>query len=257
MTVSAHDEAAAASPLLNRLRRIRDDRDYYALTIQLGRRGNIVWGAQTMWVGFSSRQPGWELRQASKVDPHWMAKAWDQVLHQGWIAVHNPLELAIFLRLGGNALVDMRVANTWLPEVVGVRECVHDTAGFSTTQHLPNTALRRAPSRKLRMQVLRRDGFRCVICGRRPADYVDVELHVHHVLPWGRHGPTAEENLVTLCGTCHEGLDPHTEPKLRELASLPGPAEVETAPDAAEFAASVYAYRQKVASLLDDADGSG
>jgi predicted restriction endonuclease len=123
--------------------------------------------------------------------------------------VHTAVELAIFLRLGGNALVEMRVADAWLTEVVGVSECVQDTAGFSTTQHLLNVALQRAPSRKLRMQVLRRDGFRCVVCGRRPTHYVDVELHVHHVLPWGRHGPTAEENLITLCGTCHDGLDPH------------------------------------------------
>jgi HNH endonuclease len=148
------------------------------------------------------------------------------------------------------------VADTWLPEVVAVNECVHDTAGFSSTQHLPDAALRRAPSRKLRMRVLQRDGFRCVVCGRRPADHVDVELHVHHVLPWGQHGPTAEENLVTLCGTCHDGLNPHTEPRLRELAGLPGPVEVLTAPDAAEFAASVHAYRQRVAMLLDDAESS-
>jgi len=153
-------------------------------------------------------------------------------------------------------LVEIRLADAWLTEVVGVSECVQDTAGFSTTQHLPNTALQRAPSRKLRMRVLRRDGFRCVVCGRRPTDYVDVELHVHHVLPWGRHGPTAEENLITLCGTCHDGLDPHTEPRLRELAGLPGPAEVLTAPEPAEFAASVRAYRQKIAVLLADAESS-
>ena len=36
------------------------------------------------------------------------------------------------------------------------------------------------------------------------------------------HGPTAEDNLVTLCGTCHQGLDPDFEPLLRELAQLPG-----------------------------------
>jgi hypothetical protein len=38
--------------------------------------------------------------------------------------VHTAVELAIFLRLGGNALVEMRVADAWLTEVVGVSECV-------------------------------------------------------------------------------------------------------------------------------------
>jgi hypothetical protein len=36
------------------------------------------------------------------------------------------------------------------------------------------------------MDVLRRDDFRCQICGRRAADYVDIELHVHHTA--ARHG---------------------------------------------------------------------
>ncbi|WP_233899431.1 HNH endonuclease [Pseudonocardia dioxanivorans] len=57
------------------------------------------------------------------------------------------------------------------------------------------------------MHVLKRDGFRCVICGRRPRGHEDIELHVHHVLPWRFFDPTAEWNLATLCGTCHKGLD--------------------------------------------------
>ena len=40
-------------------------------------------------------------------------------------------------------------------------------------------------------------------------NYVDIELHVHHIVPWGNGGITEIENLVTLCSTCHDGLDPH------------------------------------------------
>jgi hypothetical protein len=41
--VGNHKGASRSPPsLLTRLRRIRDDCDYYALTLQLGRRGNIV-----------------------------------------------------------------------------------------------------------------------------------------------------------------------------------------------------------------------
>ncbi|MFD9156779.1 HNH endonuclease [Streptomyces goshikiensis] len=80
------------------------------------------------------------------------------------------------------------------------------------------------------MQVLKRDGYRCVVCGRRASDHTDVELHVHHLVPWRMAGPTAEENLVTLCGTCHKCLGPDFEPTLRELAGLPGPAGAERSP---------------------------
>ncbi|MFD3551294.1 HNH endonuclease [Streptomyces goshikiensis] len=80
------------------------------------------------------------------------------------------------------------------------------------------------------MQVLKRDGYRCVVCGRRASDHTDVELHVHHLVPWRMAGPTAGEDLVTLCGTCHKGLDPDFEPTLRELAGLPGSAGAERSP---------------------------
>lgn len=62
------------------------------------------------------------------------------------------------------------------------------------------------------------------------------------------HGPTAEDNLVTLYGTCHKGLDPDFEPSLRELAKLPGKA-VPLDPDRSEFRADVARYREWVARV--------
>ena len=121
--------------------------------------------------------------------------------------------------------------------------------GFVVTGHLPDSAIqRRAPYRKLRMTVLKRDGYRCVVCGRRPTDYTDLELHVHHLIPWRMHGPTAEENLVTLCGACHIGLDPDFEPSLRELAKLPGSARI-LDPDNVEHKANISRYREWVARV--------
>ena len=70
---------------------------------------------------------------------------------------------------------------------------------------------------KNRMKVLRRDDYRCKICGRRSMDYVDVELNVHHIRPWSMGGLTKGNNLITICRTCHKGLDPHFDYKLYEL----------------------------------------
>lgn len=64
------------------------------------------------------------------------------------------------------------------------------------------------------MDVLRRDDFRCQICGCRAADYVDIELYAHHILPYGMGGLTEPDNLITLWHTCHCGLDPHFEVRL-------------------------------------------
>lgn len=47
---------------------------------------------------------------------------------------------------------------------------------------------------KVRLAVRRRDGG-CVVCGNTK------KLHVHHIIP---DGLSTEDNLVTLCRTCHQ-----------------------------------------------------
>ncbi|HLG19947.1 MAG TPA: HNH endonuclease [Bdellovibrionota bacterium] len=63
----------------------------------------------------------------------------------------------------------------------------------------------RNPSVRLRYKVLVRDGFRCVICGRSPANEPGVKLHLDHVSPYSKDGPTRLENLRTLCLECNLG----------------------------------------------------
>ena len=63
----------------------------------------------------------------------------------------------------------------------------------------------RAPSLRLRWQVLQRDRFTCCGCGRSPATAVGIELHVDHVTAWSNGGETKLENLQTLCSVCNLG----------------------------------------------------
>ena len=55
----------------------------------------------------------------------------------------------------------------------------------------------------LRYDILRRDGFRCTICGRGQED--GVKLHVDHIRPVSKGGRTIPENLRTLCQDCNLG----------------------------------------------------
>jgi len=57
----------------------------------------------------------------------------------------------------------------------------------------------------LRYNVLRRDRFKCVLCGNSPATDPRCKLHVDHILPLSEKGKTVEENLRTLCGDCNIG----------------------------------------------------
>lgn len=57
----------------------------------------------------------------------------------------------------------------------------------------------------LRYSVLRRDNFKCVLCGNSPATDPKCKLHVDHILPFSKNGKTVQDNLRTLCGHCNLG----------------------------------------------------
>lgn len=64
---------------------------------------------------------------------------------------------------------------------------------------------KRDPSLSLRFFVLKRDSFRCVICGRSPATEAGLVLEVDHVIAWSNGGETIENNLRTPCFGCNRG----------------------------------------------------
>jgi len=54
--------------------------------------------------------------------------------------------------------------------------------------------------RRLREEVLRRDGWRCQNCGTAE------DLHVHHQQRRSALGDDAPENLITMCADCHRAV---------------------------------------------------
>lgn len=58
-------------------------------------------------------------------------------------------------------------------------------------------------SDSLRYKVLRRDDFKCKICGATADD--GVKLHVDHIIPVSKGGKTELSNLQTLCERCNMG----------------------------------------------------
>lgn len=55
----------------------------------------------------------------------------------------------------------------------------------------------------LRYKILKRDNYRCQICGATAND--GVKLHVDHIIPVSKGGLTEESNLQTLCDQCNFG----------------------------------------------------
>ena len=66
-----------------------------------------------------------------------------------------------------------------------------------------------------RFQILKRDRFRCKLCGASPATNPTVELEVDHIIPFSKGGPTTIENGQTLCHRCnrHKGDSIILKPK--------------------------------------------
>jgi hypothetical protein len=81
----------------------------------------------------------------------------------------------------------------------------------SRTGRRPSAEERRQPSLALRYHVLRRDRFRCVLCGANPATSIGCVLHVDHIVPFSRGGKTTSENLRTLCQSCNLGKSARLE----------------------------------------------
>jgi hypothetical protein len=73
-------------------------------------------------------------------------------------------------------------------------------------------------SRRLRFEILRRDGHACRYCGAKAPD---VELTIDHVKPVALGGTDVPENLVTACRACNAGKTsvPADSPTVADVAA--------------------------------------
>jgi hypothetical protein len=235
--------------------RLRRGLHYYFLEVIARPDGQIIHSAYTEWVGFTERNPQREIRKGSLVRPESFISQWEK-FGIPYVIVSTPPQLIAYLFTGGIALVEKALAEEHFPNETLANEVVPDGppgAGFKGVRSLPEELLFRAPRPKLRMKVLKRDDYRCRICGRRSSDYSDVELHVHHIRPWATGGITEEQNLITLCHTCHMGLEPHQE--LRLFYFLKKPATNDP-PYASELRSGTLRYQELIREAYQRLEGS-
>jgi hypothetical protein len=55
---------------------------------------------------------------------------------------------------------------------------------------------------KLRYFILKRDNFKCSICGKSS---IEQKLEIDHIIPISKNGKTIKNNLRTLCFDCNRG----------------------------------------------------
>lgn len=81
----------------------------------------------------------------------------------------------------------------------------HDPQRKAFPRHTKRSASpssRSTMSPTLRFKVLKRDGYRCRLCG---ATAEGTRLHIDHIHPVSKGGQTVEANLWTLCAECNHG----------------------------------------------------
>ncbi|MFQ5413284.1 MAG: HNH endonuclease [Phycisphaerae bacterium] len=99
-------------------------------------------------------------------------------------------------------------------------------------------------SRRIRFDVLKRDGFRCQYCG---ASAPDVVLHVDHIQPVCDHGTNDLTNLITACAACNTGK--HDTPLNQDRAPGRGHAQLDALQRRREQLDMMIAWREGVRNL--------
>lgn len=187
---------------------------YYPFTITATSAGQIQIAIyNTIWVGFTKEMH--ERRVPDTVRGIKFAEYWTE-LGQPYLIVDTESQLFVWFISGGNALIEKRLATKYCPSFLkeNVVTDAHPALGFVNLESVPKSSIVRAPNPKQRMRIIKRDQCKCRVCGRSPDNYSDIELHVHHIRPHCLGGLTVDWNLITLCHTCHSGLEPHHDPML-------------------------------------------
>jgi 5-methylcytosine-specific restriction endonuclease McrA len=88
---------------------------------------------------------------------------------------------------------------------VGEEKSFNKTIEISKEDNAIKHSTQRDINLRLRFLVMKRDNFKCCICGASPAKDSTVELHIDHIVPWSKGGETELNNLQTLCSKCNLG----------------------------------------------------
>ena len=84
-----------------------------------------------------------------------------------------------------------------------IKECFETVGDLPDDEDIDPQYERSLMTDSMRYDILKRDGFRCVLCGASAKD--GAKLHVDHIFPVSKGGKTEPDNLRTLCESCNRG----------------------------------------------------
>ena len=234
---------------------LRDDVDYVAVTLHVDDDDWIV-EVLSAFAGYpddDAPAKGVERRSARFANLGDMPGFWKEA-DQGWIVVHNTQQLGVFSHMRGNALMARDFTLQHFPFWVEPESFAHLGAlGFTPYDPDSREATKRRPLRRQRQRVLERDGHRCQKPGCETPEDEQVDLQLHHIRPVKDGGLTVDDNLITLCSTCHDNLEPHFNQELLWLSDSPA-RRAQKAVEDATHRGGIEGHRRRLIALLDGLD---
>jgi hypothetical protein len=85
-------------------------------------------------------------------------------------------------------------------------EIIEDSSDHSTPRNNKNgngKITRDAVSKSIRYDILKRDNYRCKLCGSIASE--TTQLEIDHIIPVSKGGDNSFGNLQTLCNNCNRG----------------------------------------------------
>ena len=196
---------------------IRADKTYFVITICADEDGKWWTETAVQWAGYADEARRIENREIRPVVPEKMADLW-KALKEPFCVVNDDRGWVRWMLGGGHALITEDQTRKNLPWEMDLRAMIWEPGlGWKDASNLPETAFKKAPTRKLRGRVRNRDENLCRKCRRRFDENEDLVLHLHHIRPFSKGGLTLERNLISLCHTCHGRLKPHYDYTLFDL----------------------------------------
>lgn len=142
---------------------------YYHFAVVIAPEVGMQWSVQSQWYGYTDDKPRREIREGrlfhGEAQREWLHGAGYPAL-----LINEEADIQYFYAFGGHALILKSIAKKRFAHHVEPDVCLRESSGrgFVSAQSLSEDQLQHAPTKKLRMGVLTRDGRRCVICGRSP-----------------------------------------------------------------------------------------
>lgn len=195
--------------------------EYFQFSLFFEEDGQSNYSFMTNWCGNDEENPLIELREPSLMIPDKAISLFKDI-KEPLLIINDKKDFGLFINFyGGNGLITKEICQTYLTELIKPKKNIKTYyGGYQNLESIPKSKFNRAATPKVRMKILKRDNLRCKVCGASPQNNEHVELQLHHITPHSEGGLTEEQNLITLCHTCHKGLEPHRDFSLYSLIDI-------------------------------------